>query len=73
MEFPGITWHKQTREWRAEIQVDNKSIFIGLFGEFDDAIEACKLATIKHSPDSSEARGYIIEFLLLGIEKRLKL
>lgn len=27
----GVTWHKQANKWQAQIQVDKKSIYLGLF------------------------------------------
>jgi len=33
----GISWHKQTKKWRARINIDGIEIYIGLFDNIEDA------------------------------------
>jgi hypothetical protein len=44
----GVSWHKQTGKWIARIQIDKKRINLGLFDNFDDAVEARKEAEQKY-------------------------
>lgn len=44
---PGVSRHKQTGKWRAQIQKDNKFYHLGLFDNKEDAIEAIKLFKAK--------------------------
>jgi hypothetical protein len=38
--YTGVNWSKQCKKWRAEICVNNKNKYLGLFENFDDAIIA---------------------------------
>lgn len=40
----GVSWDKQTDKWRAQIQINNKGISLGRFGDIEDAIEERKSA-----------------------------
>jgi len=42
----GVLWHKQHRKWYANIGVDGKNIFLGLFVEFHEAVNARKNAEV---------------------------
>jgi hypothetical protein len=42
--FPGVSWHKQKRKWRAQITVDRKQIHLGLFACEQDAARAYRAA-----------------------------
>lgn len=33
----GVSWHKETGKWRAQIMVDYKCVHLGLFGSIEDA------------------------------------
>ena len=44
----GVTWDKQTNKWRAQIQVDGKSIKLGRFKNKEDAIKAREEAELKY-------------------------
>ena len=36
----GVTWHKQRQKWQAQISVNNKHKYLGLFDNLEDAIAA---------------------------------
>ena len=38
--FIGVSWNKQTLQWRADIVVNKKQIHLGLFNDKEDAIKA---------------------------------
>jgi len=42
--FPGVSWHKPSKRWQAQIQCDNKYIPLGYFTDFDAAVLARKKA-----------------------------
>lgn len=46
--YVGVHWNKASRKWRAQIQVDLKTIYLGYFKDIDDAIKARKESEIKH-------------------------
>ena len=46
--YTGVTWHKLSQKWQSEIRVDGKKIYLGLFINLEDAIEARKQAEIKY-------------------------
>ena len=46
--YTGVNWSKQCKKWRAEICVNNKSKYLGLFENIDDAISAYNNAKLKY-------------------------
>lgn len=46
--YKGVTWHKQHRKWYAQIVVNNKHIYLGLFTDPKDAHAAYCEAAKKH-------------------------
>jgi len=52
----GVHWYKRTSMWRAEIQSNNKAIFLGYFTSKDDAIKARKDAEIKYGFHKNHGR-----------------
>lgn len=59
--FTGVCWHAPTQKWHAQICVDNRVIYLGLFENFEDAVEARKEAKMKYHPTSPEAQKYASE------------
>lgn len=41
-QFKGVTWHKRSRKWYAQIRLDQKQIYIGMFNSEEDAAQAYK-------------------------------
>jgi hypothetical protein len=46
--FKGVSWRKKDKKWKAQISVDKKTIFIGLFDNIIDAANAYDLEAIKY-------------------------
>lgn len=44
----GVHWHKATCKWAASIRANGKSIHLGVFENFEDAVKARKAAEIKY-------------------------
>jgi hypothetical protein len=44
----GVNWHKQTKKWRARINVKGKSIHLGLYDKIESAIAARKQAIVDY-------------------------
>tara|TARA_R110000787_G_scaffold198918_2_gene309980 strand:+ start:662 stop:1153 length:492 start_codon:yes stop_codon:yes gene_type:complete len=42
----GVFWAKDRNRWRSQIMVDNKTIWLGQFAEFSDAVNARKNAEV---------------------------
>ena len=54
--YPGITWHKQLKKWRARITIDGKAKHLGRFEQLEAAHQAYLQAKIKyHGIDSIRA------------------
>lgn len=45
---PGVSWHKRDLCWEVHIQVHTKSIYLGRFDNYDDAVTARKQAEEKY-------------------------
>jgi len=61
--FQGVIWHAQRQKWQARINVDNQRIYLGYFSDRNDAIQARKMAKMKHHPSSPEAFEYALEMI----------
>lgn len=46
--YTGVVWRKDTRKWRASINVNNKRINLGCFDDKEEAIQAYKKAKEKY-------------------------
>ena len=44
----GVSWHKPTKKWQAQITVDRKNIHLGYYATTDEARDAYKVAAIKY-------------------------
>ena len=44
----GVVWVKDMQQWRAEIKINTKTIYLGFFNNKDDAIAARKSAEEKY-------------------------
>ena len=53
----GVCWLKRERSWLARIGTGKKSIVLGYFKEFDDAVEARKAAEIKYGYHKNHGRA----------------
>lgn len=51
----GVSWHKATGKWRANIKIDGKQISLGYFRTTQEAEKAVKEARAKYMPYSQEA------------------
>lgn len=57
----GITWMKRLNKWQVSIQVDKKSIYLGIYDNLNDAIEVRKQAEIKYFGEYSRGYGKLIK------------
>lgn len=53
---PGVHWHKQHGKWYAGLQINGKSVFIGLFTDLSAAISARKSAEKEHGFHKNHGR-----------------
>ena len=44
----GVCWDKQNQKWRAEIIVEQRTIYLGLFKHYSAAVKARKKAEFKY-------------------------
>ena len=44
----GVTWRKSLNKWQAQIVVDDRCIYLGIYENFDDAVAARKRAEREH-------------------------
>lgn len=44
----GVNWHKASSKWMARIKSNYKTIYLGLYDNFEDAVEARKIAEEKY-------------------------
>ena len=49
----GVSWHKQQNKWSAYIQIEHKNIHLGLFNNFDEAVNARLMAEQKYFKEYS--------------------
>lgn len=64
--FTGVYWDTQARKWHTQIWVNNRLIYLGLFEDFEEAVQARKMAKIKYHPSSPEAARYVRELFPCG-------
>ena len=62
--YPGVTFFKQHKKYMAQIVVNGKNIFLGLFDTAEEAFTAYMLAEIQYHPTSPGARAYFKELTL---------
>jgi hypothetical protein len=55
--IPGVYWHKVAGKWQAQIKVNNKTKYLGLFGDINEAAEVYKEASLKYFKEFSPLNG----------------
>lgn len=58
----GVSFHKQTRKWQADLQMNGKTKYIGLYNSLKDAEIAIKKARALLMPFSQEALENKVKF-----------
>ena len=53
----GVQWHKQHNKWYSSIGVDGKNVFLGLFIEFSEAVNARKNAEVLYGFHKNHGKG----------------
>lgn len=56
--FIGVRWHKQRKKWNARICVDGREVYLGVFDNRDEAIEARRVAKEKYHLFNSKDAHY---------------
>ena len=56
----GVSWHKASSKWIARIKVNYKTIYLGTFANFDDAVKARKEAEERYFGEFSYDNSRII-------------
>lgn len=64
--YPGVSFHKQHKKYRARIKVNYKNIFFGCVEIAEEAFTAYMLAKIEHHPTSPDAQEYLCELTMVG-------
>lgn len=59
--YPGVSFHKASNKYQAQITVDSKVIHLGFFDSKEEAFLAYQLAKIKYHPTSPIAQEYLRE------------
>ncbi len=55
--FTGVFWHIRKQKWSAQIRVSGRCIYLGLFNNKQDAIEARRLAEATHFGEFAPTRN----------------
>jgi len=64
--FTGICFHKAAKKYVAQIWLNGKPNYLGIFSTAEDAFLAYQLAKIEHHPTSPDAKEYLRELTLAG-------
>lgn len=59
--FTGVHYHAPLRKWCARIMVNKRRISLGYFEDFEEAVQARKMAKIRYHPSSPEAVKFASE------------
>lgn len=46
--YKGVTWHKAGRKWMAQLRVDGRQVYLGLFTDPAEAASAYDAAALEH-------------------------
>jgi hypothetical protein len=46
--FIGVSWHKKAGKWQARLNIGGETKHLGLFEEFNDAVESRRIAEMKY-------------------------
>ena len=52
----GVNWHKLANKWRAIIRLNGKTLHLGLFVDFEEAVTVRKAAEIEHGYHANHGR-----------------
>ena len=53
----GVYWHKKHKKWQANLQINGKLIYLGLYLNKEDAINARKQAELKYFKEFNYTEG----------------
>lgn len=53
-KYPGVCWHKRARKWQAQVGIDGKIKYLGLYETENDAFEAYRMAVYNLGEDMHE-------------------
>jgi hypothetical protein len=52
----GVSWHKKSEKWRADIKVNGRNIHLGTFEDKQSALDARAAAEAKHGFHKNHVR-----------------
>lgn len=55
--YNGVSWRRRERKWYAKISSNGKEVFLGCFGDLQDAIAARRAANIQHGYHPNHGRN----------------
>jgi hypothetical protein len=53
----GVAWHKATGKWSAQVRIQGRLVYLGLFADEAAAAEAARVYRLAHMPFTNEARA----------------
>lgn len=65
-KFRGVTWHKQVGKWQAQIKVNGRSIYLGVYASELDAAMAYALAAKRYFGEFANAAALKLVFCVEG-------
>lgn len=68
----GVSWHSQSSKWLAQIQVDNKHFYLGVYDNFDDAVVARLNAELKYFGTEFASQRHLFEQYGITIQNDLE-